>query len=99
MAFTTEDFRAAVAKFEFMVARDSTQHERMAVHCGLSHLNPSQPVGPYPCVRCGRPVEETRRCYAIPHCYGCLPPPPPLETVELPGAKESPSGDGGGTQG
>lgn len=30
------------------------------------------------CVRCGRDVEETRRCYAIPHCYACLPPPPPL---------------------
>lgn len=27
----------------------------------------------WPCVRCGRMVEESRRGYTIPHCYGCLP--------------------------
>jgi len=35
------------------------------------------------CAVCGRPVEEARRCYAIPHCYGCLPPPPPLQVVQV----------------
>jgi len=33
---------------------------------------------PIPCQTCGKPVEHGRRCYAIPTCYGCLPPPPPL---------------------
>jgi hypothetical protein len=27
------------------------------------------------CVQCGKPVEKTRRCYAQPTCYACLPPP------------------------
>lgn len=30
------------------------------------------------CVQCGKPVEEERRCYAIPTCFACLPPPEPL---------------------
>jgi hypothetical protein len=36
-----------------------------------------------PCVYCDKPVEENRRCYAIPTCYACLPPPPSLPVVEL----------------
>jgi hypothetical protein len=40
---------------------------------------------PIPCVYCDKPVEENRRCYAIPTCYACLPPPPPV--VEMPGAR------------
>ena len=35
-----------------------------------------------PCRQCGNMVEEARRCYAIPTCYVCLPPPPPLELVK-----------------
>jgi hypothetical protein len=27
------------------------------------------------CHTCGKPVERPRRCYAVPTCYGCLPPP------------------------
>jgi len=27
---------------------------------------------------CGRPVEPERHCYAVPTCYACLPPPPPI---------------------
>lgn len=34
------------------------------------------------CVRCGQFVEEDRRCYAIPHCYKCLPPPPPVPIAD-----------------
>jgi hypothetical protein len=34
-----------------------------------------------PCAWCGKPVEPSRLCYVIPTCYGCLPPPPPLERV------------------
>ena len=30
------------------------------------------------CRQCGKEVEEARRCYAIPTCYACLPPPEPL---------------------
>jgi hypothetical protein len=38
---------------------------------------------PQPCRSCGQPVESARRCYAIPTCYRCLPPPRPLP-VNLP---------------
>lgn len=37
---------------------------------------------PIRCRTCGKLVEEARRCYAIPTCYGCLPPPEPLPIVE-----------------
>lgn len=30
------------------------------------------------CCHCRRPVEEARKCYAIPFCYACLPLPEPL---------------------
>ena len=30
------------------------------------------------CRKCGRTVEPERECYAIPTCFACLPPPPPL---------------------
>lgn len=40
--------------------------------------------GPNFCVRCGKQVEPARNVYAIPHCYACLPPPPPVETIEIP---------------
>ncbi len=35
-------------------------------------------VGEHACVVCGQRVEPARECYAIPHCYGCLPPPESL---------------------
>lgn len=35
------------------------------------------------CADCRRPVEPTRRCYAIPTCYDCLPPPPLLTIAEF----------------
>lgn len=34
------------------------------------------------CVECGIAVEVERRSYAVPTCYGCLPPPPPLDRVQ-----------------
>jgi hypothetical protein len=37
-----------------------------------------------PCKQCGEPVEDVRRCYAVPMCYACLPPPPELPTIETP---------------
>lgn len=33
------------------------------------------------CRRCGRNVEPERECYAIPTCFACLPPPPPLPVL------------------
>src|SRR5690349_10446995 len=36
-----------------------------------------------PCVQCGAMVETTRRCYAIPHCYRCLPPPTPIARIHM----------------
>ena len=30
------------------------------------------------CRKCGRTVEPERECFAIPTCFACLPPPPPL---------------------
>lgn len=38
---------------------------------------------PIACRTCGMPVELARRCYAIPTCYACLPPPPPLAIIEV----------------
>ena len=38
---------------------------------------------PIACRSCGAPVEEARRCYAVPTCYTCLPPPPPLPVVGI----------------
>jgi len=35
------------------------------------------------CVQCGKPVEKERHCYALPTCYACLPPPPPLPIVSF----------------
>jgi len=35
------------------------------------------------CVQCGRIVELQRRCYVIPTCYKCLPPPEPLKIAKL----------------
>lgn len=37
-----------------------------------------------PCRQCGLAVESERRCYAIPTCYACLPPPEPLPIAEWP---------------
>ncbi len=31
------------------------------------------------CRMCGKQVEKQRICYAVPTCYACLPPPPPLK--------------------
>jgi len=39
---------------------------------------------PILCVQCGKEVERARRIYVLPTCYECLPPPPPLEILELP---------------
>lgn len=33
------------------------------------------------CRGCGRTVEPERECYAIPTCFACLPPPPPLPVL------------------
>jgi hypothetical protein len=38
---------------------------------------------PRACRACGCVVEPARQCYAVPTCYACLPPPPPLETIEV----------------
>lgn len=37
-----------------------------------------------PCARCGDLVEPARRCYAVPTCYVCLPPPEPLPIAGKP---------------
>ena len=39
---------------------------------------PPEPI----CAVCGGPVEEARKCYAIPTCYRCLPPPPPIPPLD-----------------
>lgn len=36
------------------------------------------------CHTCGKPVEPVRQCYAVPTCYACLPPPPPLREDAAP---------------
>ena len=47
----------------------------------MSSLQPDEPVQ---LAQCGRVVARARHCYAIPTCYVCLPPPEPLEIIELP---------------
>ncbi len=37
---------------------------------------------PILCRTCGQPVETERRCFAIPTCFACLPPPPPIDTFD-----------------
>ncbi|HVE12152.1 MAG TPA: helix-turn-helix transcriptional regulator [Elusimicrobiota bacterium] len=39
------------------------------------------------CNGCGGVVEEARKVYAIPVCYKCLPPPPPIPVAPWPPAK------------
>ncbi len=40
------------------------------------------------CRRCGKTVEPQRECYAIPTCFACLPPPPPLPVLPFPSDEE-----------
>lgn len=45
----------------------------------LESRRPAPPDNRVPgCVQCGGPVEQARKVYVIPTCYGCLPPPEPL---------------------
>jgi len=37
---------------------------------------------PVICNQCAKPVEVQRYCYAVPVCFACLPPPPPLQFVD-----------------
>lgn len=34
------------------------------------------------CQTCRGPVEPERKCFAVPTCFKCLPPPPPMERVK-----------------
>lgn len=35
------------------------------------------------CVQCSKKVEKDRRCFAQPTCHGCLPPPPPIDEIQV----------------
>lgn len=77
-----------------------TQKRLGALHSALAFLEgfarePAQPAATSrpaewdqdrPCRSCGKPVEVSRRCYAHPVCYACLPPPPPLPAATSEGA-------------
>jgi hypothetical protein len=45
------------------------------------------------CRACGKDVEEARRCYAIPVCYACLPPPEPLKVISAEEMKQMTTGE------
>lgn len=47
---------------------------------GKSRKAPCRPCGRVKCMKCGVFVEKQRLVYALPTCYGCLPPPPALLT-------------------
>jgi len=64
------------------VKRPDHQCPLCAAPVRAAYFTPSTPN----CHSCGRPVEEQRRCYAVPTCYGCLPPPPPLGVIDVPRA-------------
>jgi hypothetical protein len=38
------------------------------------------------CLQCGARTEPERWCYAIPTCFACLPPPPPIPVLEVSGS-------------
>lgn len=44
---------------------------------------------PKACKYCGDDVGVERRCFAVPVCYQCLPPPEPLRTVRTRSMVES----------
>lgn len=49
---------------------------RAAFNAGENAWDYQRKLAPDPPVcSCGRPAPEDRRCYAIPACYECLPPP------------------------
>ena len=62
--------------------RDEANNEAAMARRVLARLMEPSPVF----CACGRPVETARRCYAIPTCYACLPPPPPLPVGKIGGA-------------
>jgi hypothetical protein len=41
---------------------------------------------PQCCRECGAPCPRMRWCYAIPMCFACLPPPPPIPVLSWPTA-------------
>lgn len=45
------------------------------------------------CRECKKKVEPVRRCWAIPMCYDCIPPPPPLPVAPLRGSERAHEGD------
>jgi len=63
---------------------DSRRHTDSARERGLSLGTLDSLVR---CRQCGKPVEKLRECYAIPVCYACLPPPPPLPRIHTPKAE------------
>jgi hypothetical protein len=54
-------------------------------HRSTRHVHPR-----IACRICGKPVQRARECYAIPVCFTCLPPPPPLPICGLPSVRPTP---------
>lgn len=44
------------------------------------------------CPECGGNVHRDRLCYVVPVCHGCLPPPPPIPTLNPADLRPHPHG-------
>jgi hypothetical protein len=70
----------ALAKECSDMSANTFRCERIDAIAAKCAPRPAEPVVErfVPCVRCGEPVEEARKCYALPKCYACQPPAEPL---------------------
>lgn len=79
------------------LSRDPLPADLNASLAGPAAMHAAFEVGEYPvdyarrlcptppsCSGCGKTVEESRRSYAVPTCYSCLPPPPSLRDGKIP---------------
>jgi hypothetical protein len=78
---------------EFLYARHGITEGRVAEECLRTGIPASEEWikvardiiaafgAPVPCAQCGEAVEAARKCYAIPTCYECLPPPEGLKVI------------------
>jgi hypothetical protein len=89
---TLDDRGDAMDRAEALADRFAAEGDAMrniAVDA-LARMSPAVPAlhatlaVPRACRSCGKPVEPLRQCYAVPTCYACLPPPPPLDVAEVP---------------
>ncbi len=81
--------RAAAAVLAVRLATEGDAMRNIAIAALAGKTDPSRALRailavPRVCRTCGRCVEPLRRCFAIPTCYTCLPPPSAMAEAMLP---------------